>query len=280
MNPNRRRDRLREIQSIADTLRDEEIVAPDFTDVIIQRVHEQRPFLAQPARKLLWACRIGAVSLLVGVVGVIVLIQTTAPVVTQITTPDQPVCVSPLVDSVRSTTMQARNTIRSGIDSFNRAIESSPATSTVVAEAVPAQYEPGQASIVLVSSSASSSPAPVSTKPGRYTPNVSHSGMPVVYAALVAPMDEVRPISFGTLDGVPRASASGPSWSLPVAYTASGARSDFASAGHVAPGSSRGSIFFMPESFIRSAQPIRCNLLDDFAPLLTGQPASEGLVPR
>jgi len=76
--PRRRRARLHDIQNVMDSLR-EPVEAPDLTNAILGRVHDERPFLSPGVRSLLWVGRAMAACVAVGAVLGIVLTRRHAP---------------------------------------------------------------------------------------------------------------------------------------------------------------------------------------------------------
>lgn len=256
MTPGNRRSKLQDIQQIADSLRADAPIgadgdAPDFTDAIIQRVHAQRPFLTRRTRRLVVACRYGAAVAVVLTIGGVVLVRATSPQVAELVTPLQPVTFSPVVDSVRDTTTQAVNNVRRGLREISTLTD--PARHAVVLTNYvgrPAHAELKDAGTLVVGSS--DAPSDQS----------QHSFMTYSVAAL--PIDDGDNSMYystfdGAYDGI--ANASGPSRPSSL--------------------KNRPRFFYFPEPYsLRPVSRPDCSLLDDFAPLITGQPACDGFVPQ
>lgn len=254
MSGNRRRDRLRDIQRIASSLRDEDVRAPDLTDAIMQRVDEQRPFLSARSRSVLGWCKIASAGVLVLVAGVIVAIRTTTPEIEQITTPAQPVVFAPAVDSLRSTAECTAAGVRGKIETIYLTCEpifTAPATTewTSAAELAP----PPAPTLALASA-----PMSLVGAAGEYQP----ASIPMDYGDLGDPPYPGGMVALAT----PR------SWRTiaPDPYAAGIKNTRL-----------------VPRTLIRAIPPRTsvptasgCPLLEDFAPLITGQPASDGLIPR
>lgn len=85
-----RRRRLRDIQDVASELR-RPVKAPDLTAAILARVDEERPFVSEKTRRLIWISRLGfAASIAVAAVG-IALLHRAAPDLVNLRQVPQPV---------------------------------------------------------------------------------------------------------------------------------------------------------------------------------------------
>ena len=216
----------------------------------MQRVDEQRPFLSARSRSVLGWCKIASAAVLLLVAGVIVAIRATTPQIEQITTPTQPVVFAPAVDSLRSTAEFTAAGVRGKIETIYLTCEpifTAPATVewTSTAELAPP-----------------SAPAPMSLVGTAGTGEYQPASIPMDYGDLGDPPYPGGMVALST----PR------SWRTiaPDPYAAGIKNTRL-----------------VPRTLIR-AIPSRtsvpstsgCPLLEDFAPLITGQPASDGLIPR
>lgn len=102
MNPRNRRQRLSNIQQIAEDLRHsaDSAPAPDFTRSILDRVDAERPFLTQKTRHLVIAARFGAGLAAVLAVGAVVVFHRMAPGALELSPAPAP--LSTVVESVKS----------------------------------------------------------------------------------------------------------------------------------------------------------------------------------
>lgn len=253
MTPRNRRSKLQDIQQIADSLRADapieggESDLPDFTHAIIQRVHAQRPFLTRRTRRLVVACRYGAAIAAVLTVGGIVLVQATAPRITELASPLQPVTFSPAVDSVRDTTTQAVNNVRRCIREINTLTD--PARNNVVLASCLEPSAPGAAGDC----------SPLSVSVIASSPQARGPYVPVSYAGSVVAANADETSYFSVNPGI--ASASGKS--------------------RISSLRARSLMMYSPEPYsLRPVSVPACSLLDDFPMFITGQPAGDGFVPQ
>jgi hypothetical protein len=112
--PRRRRARLHDIQNVMDSLR-EPVEAPDLTDAILGRVHDERPFLSPGVRRLLWVGRAMAACVAAGAVFGIVMTRRHAPETVRMVSVVRPAPLSAVVDSLGAEASQIRFRAPSGL---------------------------------------------------------------------------------------------------------------------------------------------------------------------
>ncbi|MGE3107266.1 MAG: hypothetical protein AB7G11_01420 [Phycisphaerales bacterium] len=264
MNSDRRRDRLRDIHRIAESLR-EDVVAPDLTEVIIKRVHEQRPFLCRSSRRLLIWCKVAAASLILVVAGMILAIRLSAPEVVQIAAPAPPAVLSPAVDSVRLTTVRAVEGLRGTSAKLER-FWTEPLVAVTSTE--PAETSGGITTIAFHATE----PESAATADESY--GVVMPPLPPEYLAYGDTLDlafvGAARMNYVTLSGVPKPAGSPTSWQIDPRFADAYARSVVARRQAAAVQRRAASADDCPG----------CQLLDDFPLLITGQPGGGGLLPR
>ncbi len=288
MNSDRRRDRLREIHRVAESLR-EEVAAPDLTDAIIQRVHEQRPFLEPDSRRVLTWCKVGAASLALVVAGAVFVIRATTPEMQSMVSPAQPVVFTPAVDSVRESAVLAAERFRVKLDSIERL-----ATQPLIV-VYHASEKPNGEYVTVVASRADAVPGGLESRTESGVASgsfvyTSRGGDSTGAAATLhieyvdsSDLSDYPPfagsqVRFAALNGVPKPAGSPTSWqfeSFPVGRLR---QPRYISSTVIRVGD-RGTVGVMGGDGTGPAV-FGCDLLDDFAPLITGQPPGEGLIPR
>jgi len=258
MTPRNRRDKLRDIQQIADSLRADLPTgpdggdAPDFTEAILDRVHAQRPFLSHRTRRLVVACRYAAAAAVLLMIAGIVVVQATSPKVTSIAAPIQPVTFSPAVDSVRDMTAQAVSNVRRAIREINTLTDPS------------AQAFVRQAATDLSAETGEGVANQLTARPRVATPDQAHYTLATYSTTGTLPIDDNNPsMYYGTMGG-----AYGN-----IAASAGSVRTNGLMA--------RSRFVYLPEPYsLRPVARSECSLLDDFPLIITGQPACDGFVPQ
>lgn len=275
MNGDRRRARLREIHHVAESLR-EDVAAPDLTEAIIRRVHEQRPFLPSTSRRVFFWCKAAVGGLLLLVVGAILTIRATTPQINDLTTPAQPIVFTPVVDSVRDSAALAAERFRVKLDSIQRL---SGESWIIVSPGAPVVC--GELSPVDGPFSDHSSWSIVSVDPRT---NASSTLMPATIAAGTRP-DTPQPLyieysdlsdyppfatsttQFAAMNGVPKPAGSPASWHF----------DSFAEQQRLRQPRYRFRTVIHADHHLDRHG---CELLADFVPMIAGPSAGDGTLPR
>jgi len=134
-----RRDKLHDISRVVDSLRAEREAAPDFSQSILSRVHEERPFLAGQTRRCLYLGRAAiGLSVAVGVLG-LALANRFAP--GRLDLASSPAPLSNVLADVQDDAGRTVNQLRT---TLNDVSETRPATILAVAFSEPVQTDPEQ----------------------------------------------------------------------------------------------------------------------------------------